>query len=203
MSDAPPRSAPARSVTETELLSTLLELGRDVMSVLDLTELLEKIPQLIARLTTFSAFSVYLLDDVRQELRVAYAVGYPPDVARTLRLRVGQGVVGAAVEQGRPILVNDIGQEPRFMGPLRNMNSQLAVPMRRKGRVVGALNLLSEYTGAFSEQDEMLLRQFAAHVAVAIENARLFRAERQYTETLETLAEIGRSEEHTSELQSH
>ena len=75
MSDAPPRSAPARSVTETELLSTLLELGRDVMSVLDLTELLEKIPQLIARLTTFSAFSVYLLDDVRQELRVAYAVG--------------------------------------------------------------------------------------------------------------------------------
>ena len=46
--------------------------------------------------------------------------------------------------------------------------------MRRKGRVVGALNLLSEYTGAFSDQDEMLLRQFAAHVAVAIENAKLY-----------------------------
>ena len=160
--------------------------------VLDLTELLERIPQLIARLTTFSAFSVYLLDEHRQELRVAYAVGYPDDVARTLRLRVGQGVVGAAVEQGRPILVNDIGLEPRFCGPLRNMNSQLAVPMRRKGRVVGALNLLREYTGGFSDQYEMLLRQFAAHVSVAIENARLFRAERQYTETLETLAEIGR-----------
>ena len=121
MNDTPPRSAPTRSVTETELLSTLLELGRDVMSVLDLTELLQKIPQLIARLTAFSAFSVYLLDEVKQELRVAYAVGYPDDVAKTLRLRVGQGVVGAAVEQGRPILVNDIGQEPRFMGPLRNM----------------------------------------------------------------------------------
>jgi sigma-B regulation protein RsbU (phosphoserine phosphatase) len=187
-----PQTAPIRHATESELLSTLFELGREVTSVLDLADLLEKIPQLIARLTKFSAFSVYLLDEGRQELHVAYAVGYPQDVVRTLRLKVGQGVVGAAVEQGRPILVNDIGKEPRFMGPLRNMVSQLAVPMRRKGRVIGALNLLSEHPGAFTDQDEMLLRQFGAHVAVAIENARLFRSERHYTETLETLAEIGR-----------
>ena len=162
------------------------------MSVLDLDELLAKIPQLIARLTRFSAFSVYLLDEKRQELRIAYAVGYPDGISPTLRLKPGQGVVGAAVEEGRPILVNDIRLEPRYMGPLRNMLSQLAVPMRRKGKVIGALNLLSETTGAFTDQDEKLLRQFAAHVAVAIENARLFKAEHQYISTLETLAEIGR-----------
>lgn len=182
----------ARPATDTELLSTLFELGREVTSVLDLEDLLAKIPQLIARLTRFSAFSVYLLDERRQELRVAYAVGYPDDIQRTLRLRVGQGVVGAAVEEGRPILVNDIRLEPRYRGPLRNMLSQLAVPLRRKGRVIGAMNLLDEAEGAFTPQDEMLLRQFAAHVAVAIENARLFHSERHYTETLETLAEIGR-----------
>src|SRR5258705_2092557 len=187
-----PQAAPLRPATDTELLSTLFELGREVTSVLDLADLLEKIPQLIARLTRFSAFAVYLLDEPRQELHIAYAVGYPQDVVRTLRLKVGQGVVGAAVEQGQPILVNDISKEPRFAGPLRNMVSQLAVPMRRKGRVIGALNLLSEHSGAFTNQDEVLLRQFAAHVAVAIENARLFRSERHYTETLETLAEIGR-----------
>jgi len=192
MNESPQRPAPVRPATDTELLSTLFELGREVTSVLDLADLLEKIPQLIARLTRFSAFSVYLLDEPRQELHIAYAVGYPQDVVRTLRLRVGQGVVGAAVEQGRPILVNDISKEPRFMGPLRNMVSQLAVPMRRKGRVIGALNLLSDTSGAFTDQDEALLRQFAAHVAVAIENARLFRTERRHTATLETLAEIGR-----------
>jgi sigma-B regulation protein RsbU (phosphoserine phosphatase) len=181
-----------RAPTDAELLSTLFELGREVMSVLDLEELLAKIPQLIARLTRFSAFSVYLLDEKRQELRIAYAVGYPQDVAATLRLKVGQGVVGSAVEEGRPILVNDISHEPRYVGPLRNMLSQLAVPMRRKGRVIGALNLLDQAEGAFTAQDEKLLRQFAAHVAVAIENARLFESERQYVETLETLAEIGR-----------
>jgi sigma-B regulation protein RsbU (phosphoserine phosphatase) len=183
---------PVRPPSDTELLSTLFDLGREVTSVLDLEELLAKIPQLIARLTRFNAFSVYLLDDGRQELRIAYAVGYPDGAQAKQRLRVGQGVVGAAVEEGRPILVNDIRREARYRGPLRNMLSQLAVPMRRKGQIIGALNLLSETTDAFSSQDEALLRQFGAHVAVAIENARLFKAERQYVDTLETLAEIGR-----------
>jgi phosphoserine phosphatase RsbU/P len=183
---------PVRPPSDTELLSTLFDLGREVMSVLELGELLAKIPQLIARLTRFNAFSVYLLDDARQELRIAYAVGYPDGALANQRLRVGQGVVGAAIEEGRPILVNDIRRESRYRGPLRNMLSQLAVPMRRKGQIIGALNLLSETTDAFSSQDEALLRQFGAHVAVALENARLFKAERQYVDTLETLAEIGR-----------
>jgi sigma-B regulation protein RsbU (phosphoserine phosphatase) len=183
---------PPRPATDTELLSTLFDLGREMMSVLDHDELLAKIPQLIARLTRFSAFSVYLLDEQRQELRIAYAIGYPEEITATLRLKVGQGVVGTAVQEGRPILVNDIRREPRYMGPLRNMLSQLAVPMRRKGQVIGALNLLHESPGAFTSQDEALLRQFAAAVAVAIENARLFESERHYVETLETLAEIGR-----------
>src|SRR3954464_9171745 len=185
-------AATVRLPTDTELLSTLSELGREAASVLDLEELLAKIPVLIARLTRFSAFSVYLLDEKQQTLRIAYAVGYPEGVPETLRLKVGQGVVGAAVEEGRPILVNDIRLEPRYLGPLRNMLSQLAVPLRRKGKVIGALNLLNEIEGAFTSQDETLLRQFAAHVAVAIENARLFESERHYVDTLETLAEIGR-----------
>jgi phosphoserine phosphatase RsbU/P len=181
-----------RTPTDTELLSTLFELGREVTSVLDLEELLAKIPQLIARLTRFSAFSVYLLDEKRKELRIAYAIGYPGDASPNMRLKVGQGVVGTAVEEGRPILVNDIRREPRYRGPLRNMLSQLAVPLRRKGKVIGALNLLNEVEGAFTTQDEVLLRQFAAHVAVAIENARLFESERLHIDTLEALAEIGR-----------
>jgi phosphoserine phosphatase RsbU/P len=191
----PHDSTPAptgRVPSDTELLSTLFDLGREVTSVLDLDELLAKIPQLIARLTQFSAFSVYLLDERRQDLRIAYAVGYPEEVLANQRLPLGQGVVGAAVQEGRPILVNDIRNEPRYKGPLRNMLSQLAVPVRRKGRVIGALNLLNEVEGAFTSQDEALLRQFAAHVAVAIENARLFESERHYVDTLETLAEIGR-----------
>ena len=68
----------------TEQLTTLFALGREVASVLDLEELLQKIPQLIARLTKFNAFAVYLLDTPRDELLIAYAVGYPEEIARTV-----------------------------------------------------------------------------------------------------------------------
>jgi sigma-B regulation protein RsbU (phosphoserine phosphatase) len=176
----------------SEALTTLFALGREVTSVLDLDELLQKIPQLIARLTKFHAFAVYLLDPQRDDLTIAYSVGYPADVARTLRVKVGHGLVGTAVAEGQPILVNDVSADPRYVEAVPGSNAELVVPLRRKGRVIGALNLLSDTLGQFTETDEAVLRQFAAHVAVAIENARLFEHEREYTSTLETLADIAR-----------
>ena len=182
-------SSPA---TSADQLTTLFALGREVASVLNLEELLQKIPQLIARLTKFEAFAVYLLDPKKNELSIAYSVGYPEETARTLRVPVGQGLVGAAVAEGHPILVNDVRTDPRYQDAVPGSRAELVVPLRRKGRVIGALNLLSDTVGQFTEVDEAILRQFAAHVAVAIENARLFEHEREYTSTLETLAEIGR-----------
>jgi sigma-B regulation protein RsbU (phosphoserine phosphatase) len=186
---APP---PDSRVIAIEALSTLFALGREVTSVLNLEDLLHKIPELIARLTDFQAFAVYLLDSRGEELTIAYSVGYPEHVARTLRLKVGEGLVGAAVAEGQPVLVNNVHTDPRYVEAVPGSNAELVVPLRRKGRVIGALNLLSGTVGEFTVTDEAVLRQFAAHVAVAIENARLFEHERDYTSTLETLAEIGR-----------
>jgi sigma-B regulation protein RsbU (phosphoserine phosphatase) len=187
----PAASAPAPQATR-ELVITLFELGREITAVLDLPELLQKIPQLIARITKFQAFAVYLLDPKREELSIAYSMGYSEEMARTLRVKVGRGLVGAAVEEGKPILVNDVREDPRYVEAVPGSLAELVVPLRRKGRVIGALNLLSHTAGQFTETDEALLRQFGAHVAVAIENARLFEDAREYTSTLETLAEIGR-----------
>src|SRR5689334_11970500 len=182
----------AASARTTEQLTTLFALGREVASVLDLDELLQKIPQLIARLTKFTAFAMYLLDPKRGELTIAYSVGYPEEVARTLRLKIGGGLVGAAVAEGQPILVNDVHADPRYFEAVPGSRSELVVPLRRKGRVIGALNLLSDTPGQFTEVDEAMLRQFGAHVAVAIENALLVEHDRDYARTLETLSEIGR-----------
>jgi sigma-B regulation protein RsbU (phosphoserine phosphatase) len=185
-------TSPSPSPNTTDQLTTLFALGREVTSVLDLDELLQKIPRLIARLTQFQAFAVYLLAPDGDVLTVAYSVGYPDEVARTLRVKVGHGLVGAAVQAGEPLLVNDVRQDPRYVEAVPGSNAELVVPLRRKGRVIGALNLLSATAGQFTDADEAILRQFAAHVAVAIENARLFEHARDYTSTLETLAEIAR-----------
>jgi sigma-B regulation protein RsbU (phosphoserine phosphatase) len=171
---------------------TLFELGREVTSVLDLDELLAKIPQLIARMTNFTAFAVYLLDEQRGDLSIAYSVGYPEDWARAHRLKLGEGLVGTAVAQGTAVLVNDVHTDPRYLEAVAGSRAELVAPLRRKGRVIGALNLLSDTAGQFTEIDEMILRQFGAHVAVALENARLFEQERDYTSTLETLSDVAR-----------
>jgi sigma-B regulation protein RsbU (phosphoserine phosphatase) len=173
-------------------MTTLSALGREVTSVLHVDELLQKLPELIARLTKFQAFAVYLLDHDKQELSIAYSVGYPDPPAKRPRLKVGEGLVGAAVAEGRPILVNDVRADARYVEAVPGSRAELVVPLRRKGRVIGALNLLNDASGCFSEIDEAMLRQFGAHVAVALENARLFEKERQYAGTLETLADMAR-----------
>ena len=188
----PVTSTPVAPPNIRELVITLFELGREITSVLNLDELLHKIPQLIARITKFQAFAVYLLDPRGEELSIAYAVGYPDEVVWTLRMKVGEGLVGTAVAEGKPLLVNDVHADPRYVEAVPGSNAELVVPLRRKGRVIGALNILSDTKGQFTEIDEMMLRQFGAHVAVAIENARMFEHEREYATTLETLSEIGR-----------
>ena len=184
--DLPPRPS------DQQLLTTLFDLGRQVTSVLDLDELLQRIPHLISRLTAFTSFAVYLIDERRRDLDIAYAVGYPEDLVRAQRLKVGQGIVGTAVADERPILVHDVLADPRYVEIVPGTRSELVVPLRRKGKVIGALNLLSPSPEQFTELDEAILRQFAAAVAIGIENARLFEKERQNAEMMETLAEVSR-----------
>jgi phosphoserine phosphatase RsbU/P len=186
----PPASQIAKS--EQDLLATLFDLGRQITSVLDLDDLLRQIPQLIARLIHFQAFAVYLLDSRKGELRVAYSVGYPEGQDGPLRLKVGEGLVGAAVAEKHPILVNDVSTEPRYVEAVPGMASELVVPLIHQAKPIGALNVLSSSPGQFSESDLEVLRQFAAHVAVAIVNARMFERERAEGDAFETLAAIGR-----------
>ena len=161
-------SAGLPAIRDAAELAVLAELGREVSSVLDLDELLEKIPQLISRLTSFTVFSVYLLDEQRAGPEHRLRRRLPRGDRQALpRCRSGQGIVGAAVAEQRPILLNDVDSDPRYLAVVPGVASQLAVPLRNKGKVIGALNLLSDRLGAFTERDESILRQFGAHVAQA------------------------------------
>lgn len=190
-SGEPAASASAVRPSDQERLATLFALSREVTGVLDLNELLRSIPRLIARLTSFGVFSVYLLDDQDQHLRIAYAEGYPEEAARQVRLSLGEGTVGTAVQEQRSILLGDVTSDPRYIAVVPGARSTLVVPLRYKGAVIGALNLLSADLNAFDETDEAMLRAFAAPVAQAIVNARLFESEREYSDTMEMLADIG------------
>ena len=195
----PARRSLARGATtldprasDHELVATLFDLGRQVTSVLALDELLARIPELMSRILSFNALAVYLLDEKRGELRIAYSVGYPEDAAASLRMKVGEGLVGASVAEQAALVVDDVTEDPRYVSVAPDMVSELVVPLLHQARVIGALNVLSATRGAFTQDDAAVVRQFAAHVAVALVNARMFERERRDADAFETLAEIGR-----------
>ena len=95
-----------------------------------------------------------------------------------------------ATEQ--PVLVNDLPADPRYIEFVPGMSSEIVVPLLHKSRPIGALNILSRNRDQFTHRDVAIVRQFAAHVAVALVNARLFERSRRDAEAFETLAEIGR-----------
>ena len=182
---------PGVSKSDRQLLTTLFALGREVASVLDLDELYRKLPGLIARVTDFHAIAVYLVDERHGDIGIAYTEGYPHG-STTRRLKPGEGLVGRSIAAGRPLLANDVSDEPHYIDLVPGTRSELVVPLRRKGQPIGALNLLSRNLGEFTPAEVETLRNFAAAVAIAIENARLFESERRYSDTIETLAEISR-----------
>jgi phosphoserine phosphatase RsbU/P len=190
--DAPTPTALDQSDSrEHEIVSALLDLSRRVTAVLDFEELLRQIPRLIGRLIVFDAFAVYLLDERRGELRSAYTVGYPA-AAEPVRLKPGTGLVGAAVQSEHPLLVNDVASDSRYVETVPGVQSELVVPLLHKSRPIGALNILSRNRDQFSMRDVAIATQFAAHVAVALVNARLFERSRRDADAFETLAEIAR-----------
>jgi len=178
--------------SERQQLLTLFDLAHQVTSVLDQDELFAKIHELLGRLIPFDAFAVYLLHPSRPELRIAYPFGYPEGVAENVRLQLGEGIVGTAVAEQRPLLIPDVQTEPRYKNLVPGMRTALVMPLVYKTRVIGALNILSRHANGFDETDMPLLGQFAAFVGVALEHARLFENERHTSDTFETLAEIGR-----------
>ncbi len=182
---------PALSGSERDILLTLFDLGRRVASVIDIDELLPRIPELIGRLIQFDAFAVYFVNEKRGELTLEYAEGYP-ESARGFRMPVTRGVLGRVVATQQPTLIGDVSLDPDYVEVVPGMASTLAVPLIHKAKSIGALNVLSRDRDRYAERDVAIVRQFAAHVATAVVNARLFAQQRADAEAFETLAEISR-----------
>src|SRR5438309_8686902 len=98
---------------------------------------------------------------------------------KMIRLKPGEGIAGWVVQHGKPLLVNDVEQDPRFTSKVDKLTgfrtkAVLAVPLQEHGRTIGVLEVLNPRKDRkFSQEDLELLSAFAAHASVAIRNARL------------------------------
>jgi sigma-B regulation protein RsbU (phosphoserine phosphatase) len=184
--------SPARPLEASELLSLLMEVSERLNSTLDLDELLARVAELIKRAVDFEVFAILLMHEKKQELSIRFNIGHPAEAARRLRIKVGEGVVGRVVSTRRSMLVNDVRQEAGYIASLPAIRSELAVPLIFKNKVVGVVDLESACPHYFTERHQSLLELLAGRIAIAIENALLYRRSIRQSRTLHLLNEISR-----------
>lgn len=186
-------TAPAASPsTFSNVEAYLLEVTEITNSTLDLDTLLAAIAQATRRVIDYEIFSILLLNERTQELRMRLQIGHSAEVAERLRIKVGKGITGQAVERREAVLVNDVSKEPNYINAHASVRSELAIPMIVKKRVVGVLDLQSRELGYFTEEHRRVLTLLAARIATGIENARLYTRVSRQAQTLSVLNEISR-----------
>jgi phosphoserine phosphatase RsbU/P len=170
----------------------MLEVGERISSTLDLDELMVRIAEIVKRAIDYEVFAILLLNEKTQELRVRFSIGHPEEVVRRLRIKVGEGIVGRAAQMGRSILVNDVQKDPAYIPSLPSMRSELAVPLMFNSRPIGVIDLEAPLPDFFNDSHVNLLELLAGRMAMAIENARLYRRSLRQARTLQLLNEISR-----------
>jgi phosphoserine phosphatase RsbU/P len=193
MNPASISSAPSLNIE-----SFLVEVAEVVNTTLDLDTLLKRTAELVQRVIDYEIFSILLLNEKTQELRMRFAIGHTPETTERIRIKVGEGVTGLAAQKREAVLVNDTSQESRYIGVLKGVRSELAVPLIVKNRVIGVIDIEAREAGYFNEEHSRLLTLVASRIAAGVENARLYTRVSRQAQTLTVLNEI--SQELTSIL---
>ncbi|UCH77459.1 MAG: GAF domain-containing protein [Candidatus Coatesbacteria bacterium] len=177
-------------------LSLINAIGKRALRATSTQELYSEIATALKNKFNYYNVAVYSVDTRRGELFLETIVGgYADHLPVGYRQRLGEGLLGVAATQKRPVLVNDVSKEERFRDATpatMETKSELCVPILCRGEVAAVLDLQSLRTDAFEESDALVLETLADQIGVTLENTALLREERQRTNELALVGEIGK-----------
>lgn len=176
-------------------LNTLVELSRLVSQNLNLEEVYTTANRIIGELLPTEAFAIALLDVDSDEFTAVYVMD------KGERLPVSHfpsnsGISGHVLTTRKPFIAHDLTQEtvpftvvqaPSSTEPVRSL---IAVPLRFSDEVIGVLSTQSYQPDVYHDYDLSLLQTFADHIAIAVQNARLYQQEQRRRKIADTLREI-------------
>jgi len=187
----PPIARSEAGLYSVSVESFLLDITDVLNSTLDVDTLLTRISDSLRQIIDFDIFAIMLLNEKTQELRMRFHFGHSPEVDK-IRVKVGEGVTGKAVELREPILVADVTEFQEYIAAHPSARSELAVPLITKNRVIGVIDIQSRELNYFNEYHKKLLTLVASRIATAIENARLYTRVAKQAQNLSVLNEISR-----------
>jgi class 3 adenylate cyclase len=182
----------ARKSNEVRIIQ---QISSEITSTLDLDRVLEIVLGAMERVLGFQ-YSMILLKDLAEDtLRLSASRGYDPSGVGA-EVAFGEGIIGVVAERKRMMRVGNLGAGIAYLTSVRarleaagdaapggaaarlpglpNAQSQLALPLLVKDRLVGVLAVESPKLNAFDELDEIILRIVGNQAATAIDNARTY-----------------------------
>jgi len=184
-------------------LFSLYQMTQKLYSILDWEKLLDEILKVVVQSFGYLNSAILLADTEKRELYVKAAQGFPDERIKDLRIKIGEeGITGWVAQTGQPLVVEDVDQEPRYVKGIMQCKSEIAVPLKLKGEIIGVLDAESDKVSAFGQRDVRVLTLLASQIAVVLENSRLFSQERRKCLQLALINDVARKVVSTLDLGS-
>jgi signal transduction histidine kinase len=155
-------------------------LTQDLVSELDVDQLLQRILRSAIDTVHGTAGALLLLDPTGEELIFSVVEGGGGAALKGQRMGREQGLAGWVVSHNQPLIIADVREDERFYGRIPaqvayEVTSMISAPLIVKGEPIGVVQVLNKADDAhFDEDDLSLLTSFAAQSAITIENTRLY-----------------------------
>jgi diguanylate cyclase (GGDEF)-like protein len=169
--------APTGRKRHIEEIGIFHDVAKALTSSLDLDAVLQTVMDNIAKFFKPDTWSLLMVDEQKEELYFAIAVGPAADTLKTLRLKVGEGIAGWVAKHGESLIVPDVYTDPRFAKRIDEMTkwqtrSMICVPLKSKHRVLAVIQLINSPLESFGENEMFFLHALCDYAAIAIDNAR-------------------------------
>jgi sigma-B regulation protein RsbU (phosphoserine phosphatase) len=171
---------------QAQSLELLHEISRELTSILDPEQLLERVGNLLQRVIPYQMFAIWMLDEKRNMLVHRFSIRFgKTNNEFSDPVPIQRGLIGAAVSSRQTITVGDVRRDPRYIVVHPETRSEMAVPLIYKGKVLGVLDLEHTRPNFFTEDNVHAVSTLAAQLAIAIENASLYQRLAQEEQRLE------------------
>lgn len=170
-------SAGADRKRQLQELGIFHDVAKALTSSLNLDSILQTIMEKMAEYFRPDTWSLLMVDEEKEELYFAIAVGDAAEALKAVRLKLGEGIAGWVAQHGESLLVPDVYTDPRFAKRIDEMTkwqtrSIICIPLKSKHRVLGVIQLINVDMQGFGGNEMLLLQALADYAAIAIDNAR-------------------------------
>lgn len=177
-------------------VQTLMKLQRAaqlITSTLDLEALLDRVVNDLATTIGSVEVAIWLRDPESDDMVLQGVRGCTLN-KKGARLKIGrQGMVGHVAASAETRYAHDVRLDPYYIACEPSTRSSVSIPLKICGEVIGVFCVDHNQTNAFPDDQLMVLEALAGHIAVAIENARLFQRERMQRERMQREADEART----------